>query len=39
MLFRLLLRFILTNSKPDKVMLGRWGYHWENNKQYQKYYE
>ena len=39
MLIGLILRFILKNSKTDKVILGRWGYHWENNKQFQKYYE
>jgi hypothetical protein len=39
MLFQLILRYVLTNSKSDKIVLGRWGYHWENNIKYQKYYE
>jgi len=39
MVFRLIFRFIFIDTKPDKIILGRWGYHWENNKNIQKYYE
>jgi len=39
MFFRRIYRFILNFSKPDTLVLGRWGYHWETNKRYQKYYD
>jgi len=39
MYYRILFWNLFTNSKSDKTLLGRWGYHWEINKQIQKYYE
>jgi hypothetical protein len=36
MLFRL---FRLFYRPSQKIVLGRWGYHWEVNKHIQKYYE
>lgn len=34
-----MVRFLFTGLKSEKVLLGRWGYHWEINKKIQKYYE
>ena len=39
MFFRTIFRFLRSFSAPDKIVLGRWGYHWETNKQIQKYYD
>jgi hypothetical protein len=30
---------LISDINPRKVLLGRWGYHWEINKNIQKYYE
>ena len=38
MLYRYFFR-ILFNDIPEKVNLGRWGYHWQINKNVQKYYD
>lgn len=37
MFFRFFLRFL--SLTPEKTPLGRWGYHWEVNKNIQKYYD
>jgi hypothetical protein len=37
MLYRFLLRII--RYQPEKLVLGRWGYHWDINKNIQKYYD
>ncbi len=37
MLFRRLIQFFTIT--PSKFVLGRWGYHWEVNKDIQKYYD
>lgn len=34
-----LFRSLFNSSKAQKIYLGRWGYHWEINKNIQKYYE
>ena len=37
MLFRRMIQFF--NISANKIVLGRWGYHWEVNKNLQKYYD
>ena len=39
MIYRFLLGILFTDLKSDKIVLGRWGYHWEINKNIQKYYD
>ena len=39
MLYRLLSQFLFVATKSDKMILGRWGYHWEKYKEIQKYYD
>lgn len=39
MLYRLFIRLFSIGSPSKKIVLGRWGYHWEINKQIQKYYD
>jgi len=39
MLYRLIVRFLFPNPNAQKIVLGRWGYHWEINKTTQKYYD
>lgn len=38
-MLKFLYRFLYLRSKSDKVFLGRWGYHWEINRDIQKYYD
>jgi hypothetical protein len=38
-MLRLIARFLFSYSKPERFILGRWGYHWEINKNVQKYYD
>ena len=38
MLYRIC-KIIFSTQSPDKLLLGRWGYHWELKKIHQKYYE
>jgi hypothetical protein len=30
---------MFVRAGSDKILLGRWGYHWEKYKDVQKYYE
>ena len=39
MLYRIFYNMIFLRSNGDKILLGRWGYHWEKNKVLQKYYD
>lgn len=39
MLQHMFFKIILAGLKTERVLLGRWGYHWETNKYLQKYYE
>jgi hypothetical protein len=39
MFYRYFFRFLAIGSRSDKLVLGRWGYHWEINKHIQKYYD
>lgn len=39
MLVSLFFNILFRKAQPEKVVLGRWGYHWEKNKHIQKYYE
>jgi hypothetical protein len=39
MIYALLFRLLFSPKTHQKVPLGRWGYHWEINKNIQKYYD
>jgi len=39
MLTSFIFRFIQIGSNSQRIILGRWGYHWEINKHIQKYYD
>jgi len=39
MLYRMFINFINSRTRAHKIILGRWGYHFEVNKNHQKYYE
>lgn len=38
-MFQRFLMFFFRRPRPEKLVLGRWGYHWEVNKHIQKYYD
>jgi hypothetical protein len=37
--FSIFFKRIFIFSSSDKIILGRWGYHWEKKIKYQKYYD
>jgi hypothetical protein len=39
MIYRIFFRILFIETNTDKIALGRWGYHWEKYRHFQKYYE
>jgi hypothetical protein len=39
MIYRIIFPIFYITQKSEKLILGRWGYHWERYKDIQKYYE